>query len=131
MRLIVALFMVLLTAAPCLSGFSKGNEVASGNKVVYARVTDADVTTTGQSLVDVTGLSVALSANTVYEFFACLSVASSSSAGNKYGINFSAEARPLRAKKMVRLRLERSNLEELALSIQPELRLLRSLETVL
>lgn len=56
----------------------------------YFRVTGSNVTTTGQSLVDITGLSAALLANSVYEFEASLSVASSSTAGNGYGVNFSA-----------------------------------------
>jgi len=63
-----------------------------GNPAVstYARVTGSNVTTSSTSLADITGLSVALAANSIYEFEACLSVASSSSAGNKYGVNFSA-----------------------------------------
>jgi hypothetical protein len=55
----------------------------------FARVTGSNATTTGTTLTNITGLSVALAANTVYEFYASLSVASSSTAGTKYGVNFS------------------------------------------
>jgi len=55
-----------------------------------ARVTGSNVTTTGQALVNITGLSLALLANSVYEFEGCLTVQSSSTAGNGYGVNFSA-----------------------------------------
>lgn len=56
---------------------------------LYGRVTGSNVTQTAQTLADITGLSVALLANSVYDFQACLSVASSSTAGNGYGIQFS------------------------------------------
>ena len=56
---------------------------------VYARVTGSNATTTGQTLVDIAGLSIALAINSVYEFEAVLSVQSSSTAGNKYGVNYS------------------------------------------
>lgn len=56
----------------------------------YARVTGSNATTTGQSLVNITGLTLALLANSVYEFEAVLMVASSSTAGNGYGVNYSA-----------------------------------------
>jgi hypothetical protein len=56
----------------------------------YSRVTGSNATTTGQALADIAGLSLALLANSVYEFEACLSVQSSSTAGNGYGVNFSA-----------------------------------------
>jgi len=56
---------------------------------VFARVTGANVTTTGQALIDITGLSIACIANATYEFQAVLSVASSSTAGNQYGVNYS------------------------------------------
>lgn len=51
----------------------------------------ADRTTTGQSLVDITDLSIALAANTTYEFEAVLMVTTSAStAGNQYAVQFSA-----------------------------------------
>jgi hypothetical protein len=56
----------------------------------YARVTNANATTTGQALADIAGLSQVLLANSVYEFEAVLEVQSSSTAGNGYGVNFSA-----------------------------------------
>lgn len=57
----------------------------------FARVTGSNVTTTGQSLVDITGLSVALAANSVYEFEAVLSVGTSAvTTGTRYGVQFSA-----------------------------------------
>ncbi len=63
--------------------------VAGGTSPIYARCS-APRTTTGQALVDITDLSIPLLANSVYEFEAILSVASSSTAGNQYGVNFSA-----------------------------------------
>lgn len=58
---------------------------------VYARVSGSNVTTTGQSLVDITGLSVALAANSVYDFEAVLSVGTSAvTTGTRYGVQFSA-----------------------------------------
>lgn len=56
----------------------------------YARVTGSNVTRTAQTLADVTGLSIPLEANSVYEVEACLIVASSSTAGNGYALQFSA-----------------------------------------
>ena len=56
----------------------------------YARVAGSNATTTGQVLVAIPGLSADLLANSVYEFEAVLSVQSSSTAGTKYGVNFSA-----------------------------------------
>ena len=55
----------------------------------YAIVTGSNATTTSTSLVNVTGLSIALATGSTYEFKAVLSTASSSSAGNRYGINYS------------------------------------------
>jgi len=54
------------------------------------RVSGSNATTTGQALVNITGLSIPLAANTTYEFEATLSVQSSSSAGTEYGVQFSA-----------------------------------------
>lgn len=56
----------------------------------YARVQGANATTTTQALSDIAGLSLALLANTRYEFEAILEVQSSSTAGNQYGVQFSA-----------------------------------------
>ena len=59
--------------------------------VVFSRVTGSNATTTGQALVDVTGLSNALVANAVYEFEAVLSVSTSAvTTGTAYGVNYSA-----------------------------------------
>lgn len=57
---------------------------------VYARVTGSDVTTTGQTLVDITGLSVPLTTNAVYQIEANLSVLTSAvTTGTQYGIQYS------------------------------------------
>lgn len=57
----------------------------------YARVTGSNVTTTGQALVNITGLSIALVANATYEFEAVLSVSTSAvTTGTAYGVNYSA-----------------------------------------
>ena len=57
---------------------------------VYAQVTGSNVTTTGQALTDITGLSVALTTNAVYEFEAVLSVSTSAvTTGTAYGVNYS------------------------------------------
>lgn len=61
------------------------------NKWTYASVAGSDATTTSTTLVDVTGLSIALLANTVYEIEAVLSIGTSSdTAGLGLGIEFSA-----------------------------------------
>lgn len=58
---------------------------------VYARVSGSDATTTGQSLVDITGLSVALLAGATYQIEADLMVGTSAvTTGTQYGVNFSA-----------------------------------------
>ena len=62
----------------------------------YARCT-ADRTTTGQVLADIADLSLALAANSVYEIEAILMVASSSTAGNQYGVQFSAAGTAIEA----------------------------------
>ncbi|MGD9643532.1 MAG: hypothetical protein AB7V08_12420, partial [Elusimicrobiales bacterium] len=68
--------------------------VPSSNGIpAYARVTTSDVTTTVQTLTDITGLSVALAASAVYEFEANLSCAGDTGTdGNSYGVNFSGAA---------------------------------------
>jgi hypothetical protein len=55
----------------------------------FALVAGSNATTTGQVLVDITGLTLALLANHTYEFEAILSVQASSAAGNEYGVQFS------------------------------------------
>lgn len=58
---------------------------------MVARISGSDSTTSSTTLVDVTGLSVALLANSVYEFEAKLYVGTSADAtGIRYGVNFSA-----------------------------------------
>lgn len=52
--------------------------------------TTIDRTTTNLTATDVPDLTAALTANTVYEFEAVLQVASSSTAGCKYAVNYSA-----------------------------------------
>ncbi len=57
---------------------------------VYARVTGSNVTTTGQVLVDITGLSIPLLANVTYDFEANLTVdTSADTTGTRYGVQFS------------------------------------------
>jgi len=58
---------------------------------VWSRVSGSNVTTTGQVLVDITGLSNSLEANAFYEFEAHLLVSTSAvTTGTAYGINFSS-----------------------------------------
>lgn len=58
---------------------------------LYARVTGSNATTTGQSLVNITGLSIPLAASATYEFEAVLSVSTSAvTTGTAYGVNYSA-----------------------------------------
>lgn len=65
---------------------------------VYSRVTGSNVTTTGQALVDITGLTNALVANAVYEFEAVLSVSTSAvTTGTAYGINYSVAGATIEA----------------------------------
>lgn len=73
-------------ASPAFTGTATGIGIP-----VYAQVTGSNATTTGQALVDVTGLSVALTTNAVYEFEAIMSVSTSAvTTGTAYGCNFSA-----------------------------------------
>lgn len=58
-------------------------------KPLFARVTGSDATRTAQTLADITGLSVALEANAVYEFTAVLGLNSSSTAGIQLGVQHS------------------------------------------
>jgi len=60
-------------------------------KSLYARVTGSDATTTGQSLVDITGLTLSLEANSVYEIYACLMVGVTAvTTGQQFGVNLSS-----------------------------------------
>ena len=62
-----------------------------GSATSYARVTGSNATTTGQALVDVTGLILPLVANAVYEFEAVLSTSTTNvTTGTAYGIQYSA-----------------------------------------
>jgi hypothetical protein len=64
---------------------------------VYARVTGSNATTTGQALTNITGLSVALTTNAVYEFEAFLSVSTTAvTTGTEYGVNYSVAVEQLR-----------------------------------
>lgn len=62
----------------------------AANMPVYARVTGSNATTSSTTLVDVTGMSVALSANSVYEFVANITGNGADSNGVKFGVNYSA-----------------------------------------
>lgn len=65
--------------------------VSSVGTVVWARVAVSDATTTGQALVDVTGLTIAMAANAVYEIEAFLSCSTTAvTTGISYGVQFSA-----------------------------------------
>jgi hypothetical protein len=64
-------------------------EGPAGVGYAYTRVSGSNATTTGQALVDIAGLTLPLLANSFYEFEAVLSVQSSSTAGNQYGVNYS------------------------------------------
>ena len=65
--------------------------LAVHNPTLFARVTGSNATTTGQVLVNITGLTIALDANTVYEFEANLTVSTSAvTTGTRYGVQFSA-----------------------------------------
>lgn len=58
---------------------------------MYSRVTGSNATTTGQSLVDVTGLTQALVANATYEIEIVLSVSTTAvTTGTGYGVQYSA-----------------------------------------
>lgn len=55
----------------------------------FARVATSDFTTTGQSLVDITGLTFATVANATYQFTCSLSTASGDVNGIEVGVNHS------------------------------------------
>jgi hypothetical protein len=86
-----------LTSGNCAKFDASGNLVdfgaacaSAGFMPVYARVTGSNATTTSTSLVDVTGLSVALAANSVYEFVANITGNGADANGVKFGVNYSA-----------------------------------------
>lgn len=55
----------------------------------FARISGVDFTTTGQALVDITGLTIILPPNAVYEFEASITLLTSADVtGQKFGINF-------------------------------------------
>jgi len=60
-------------------------------------VSGGNFTTTSLTLVDITGLSVALAANSIYEFDIKLTYESSSNAGLNTGVNFSAAGATIEA----------------------------------
>lgn len=69
------------------------SHLANGSDPIeqVSRVTGSNATTTGQALVDVTGLSASLVANATYTFEGVLSVSTTAvTTGTKYGVNFSA-----------------------------------------
>ena len=69
--------------APAFTGIPTGIGLP-----VYVSVYGSDVTTTGQTLVAITGLSVALSSSATYEFEAVLGVSTSAvTTGCEYGVN--------------------------------------------
>lgn len=82
---------------------------------VFARVTGSNATTTGQALTNITGLSVPLIANAVYEFEAVMSCSVSAvTTGISYGVQFSTagasvEANIVGASSTVATKAERIN----------------------
>jgi len=68
-----------------------GDVSIAANVSTFVRVTGSNATTTGQSLVDITGLSQALLANSIYEFEAVLETSTTAvTTGIGYGVNYSA-----------------------------------------
>lgn len=66
--------------------------------ITYARVSGSNFTTTGQALVDITGLSLALAANSVYQFEIGISASTTNvTTGIQYGVNFSAAGASIEA----------------------------------
>lgn len=64
----------------------------------WARVTGSNATTTGQTLVDITGLSRALVANATYAFEANMSASTSAvTTGTSYGVQYSAAGATIEA----------------------------------
>lgn len=80
-------------ANPSFSGTPTGIGIP-----VYARVTGSNVTTTGQSLTNITGLSFPLTTNAIYEFEVVLSVSTSAvTTGTAYGLNYSVAGATIEA----------------------------------
>lgn len=72
-------------ASPAFTGTPTGIGIPR-----YAQVTGSNATTTGQVLVDITGLSLALVANAVYEFEAVMTGSTTAvTTGTAYGVNYS------------------------------------------
>lgn len=70
----------------------------NNNKWTYSSVSGSDATTSSVTLVNVTGLSNALLANTVYEFEAVLMVSTSANTdGIRYGVDFSGAGATIEA----------------------------------
>lgn len=63
----------------------------------FAKVITSDFTTTGQALVDVTGLTFATAANKQYRFRAVLSTSSSSASGIEVGVQHSGAGASIEA----------------------------------
>jgi hypothetical protein len=63
----------------------------------YGRVVTTNATTTGQTLTDITGMTVTLEANTVYELNVVMTCQSSSNAGNQYGVQFTGAGATIEA----------------------------------
>src|SRR5574340_62929 len=69
----------------------------AAKEAAYALVTGSNFTTTSTSLVDITGLSLALEANSTYEIFVHMAENPSTNAGLAIGMNFSAAGATIRA----------------------------------
>jgi hypothetical protein len=68
---------------------------------VFVCVSGSDAATSSTTLVDVTGLSASLAANSVYWFTASLlTLTSADSTGTRYGVNFSAAGATIAASLM-------------------------------
>lgn len=66
--------------------------------LLISRVSSSDVTTTGQTLVDIAGLTLALEANSTYEFEAVLSTLTSAvTTGVRYAVQYSAAGATIEA----------------------------------
>lgn len=71
--------------------FNPSTGVLTGiGQSLFARVTGSNATTTSLTLVDITGLTIPLIANAIYEFLAVMTCQSPDANGNRYGVQFSA-----------------------------------------
>lgn len=69
--------------------------ISSTTPTTFARVTGSNVTRTAQTLWDITGLSIALEANSVYEICVTLMIWTSAvTTGTRYWINFTGSGSP-------------------------------------